>query len=209
MSKRVRRRRGTSTQHDEFTGADGEITVNTSDYRLHAHDGSTAGGVPTAREDEVADLSGVSDASTARSNLGGVPTTGGGNFPNVDADVTATDEEMNAVLTPYETATVELGGDFDAGEEVKCERIGNTVTITGVGGLGHSSSSSPGSSNAIPSNFRPSTLLEMVYSTDSLTVREIEVSATGTITTRYRDWSGSATSRTNTQVPPSITYIIT
>lgn len=99
MSKRVRRRRGTSTQHDEFTGAGGELTVNTSDHTVHVHDGSTAGGFKAARDSEVLkqdqNLSDLDDASAARSNLGVTGSTAGGDFPNVDADVTATDEELN------------------------------------------------------------------------------------------------------------------
>ena len=59
MTKQVQRRRGTSTQHTSFTGAEGEISVNTTNKSIHVHDGSTAGGVEAAR----ADLTNVSDAN--------------------------------------------------------------------------------------------------------------------------------------------------
>ena len=39
-------RRGTSAQHNSFTGAAGEITVVTDDWSLRVHDGVTAGGKP-------------------------------------------------------------------------------------------------------------------------------------------------------------------
>ena len=44
----VQLRRGTSGEHSSFTGAAGEITVNTSNNSIHVHDGSTAGGVELA-----------------------------------------------------------------------------------------------------------------------------------------------------------------
>jgi hypothetical protein len=44
----VQLRRGTSGEHGSFTGAAGEITVNTSNNSVHIHDGSTAGGTETA-----------------------------------------------------------------------------------------------------------------------------------------------------------------
>jgi hypothetical protein len=59
MTKQVQRRRGTSTQHTSFTGAEGEISVNTTNKSIHVHDGTTAGGVEAAR----ADLANVSDTS--------------------------------------------------------------------------------------------------------------------------------------------------
>jgi hypothetical protein len=45
MTKQVQRRRGTATQHTSFTGAEGEISVNTTNKSVHVHDGVTAGGV--------------------------------------------------------------------------------------------------------------------------------------------------------------------
>jgi len=58
MTKQVQRRRGTATQHTSFTGAEGEISVNTTNKSVHVHDGSTAGGIEAAR----ADLTNVADA---------------------------------------------------------------------------------------------------------------------------------------------------
>jgi hypothetical protein len=51
MTTAVQRRRGTSTEHATFTGLDGEITVNTTTYTAHIHDGATVGGVPLAKAD--------------------------------------------------------------------------------------------------------------------------------------------------------------
>jgi len=66
MTKQVQRRRGTSTQHTGFTGADGEISVNTTNKSVHVHDGSTAGGFEAAR----ADLNNVTGSDVASSVSG-------------------------------------------------------------------------------------------------------------------------------------------
>lgn len=46
MPKQVRLRRGTTAQHSAFTGAEGEITFDTTKKVLVLHDGVTAGGKP-------------------------------------------------------------------------------------------------------------------------------------------------------------------
>lgn len=46
MSTQIRLRRGTAAQHATFTGAAGEVTINTTDNTLRVHDGVTPGGVP-------------------------------------------------------------------------------------------------------------------------------------------------------------------
>lgn len=46
MPKQVRLRRGTTTQHTTFTGADGEVTYDTTKKCLVVHDGITPGGKP-------------------------------------------------------------------------------------------------------------------------------------------------------------------
>ena len=51
MSKQVKLRRGTTSEHASFTGALGEVTVDTTKDVAVVHDGVIAGGVPMARED--------------------------------------------------------------------------------------------------------------------------------------------------------------
>jgi hypothetical protein len=51
MTTQVQRRRGTTVQHSTFTGAEGELTVDTTKDTVVVHDGNTAGGIPLARED--------------------------------------------------------------------------------------------------------------------------------------------------------------
>lgn len=49
MATALRLRRGTTTQHNSFTGAEGEVTVDTTKDTVVVHDGSTVGGFPLAR----------------------------------------------------------------------------------------------------------------------------------------------------------------
>ena len=51
MAKLLKLRRGTTTQHASFTGAEGELTVDITKDTAVVHDGSQAGGKPLARED--------------------------------------------------------------------------------------------------------------------------------------------------------------
>lgn len=55
MAKVLQHRRGTTAEHANFTGAAGEVTVDTTDKRLVVHDGSTKGGVPAAKKSEIVD----------------------------------------------------------------------------------------------------------------------------------------------------------
>lgn len=51
MAKLLKLRRGTTTQHNTFTGAEGEITVDTTKDTVVVHDGVTTGGRPLLRQD--------------------------------------------------------------------------------------------------------------------------------------------------------------
>jgi len=60
MPTQVQFRRGTTAQNNSFTGAAGELSVNTSNNTIRVHDGSTTGGFELAK---------VSDITTAVANL--------------------------------------------------------------------------------------------------------------------------------------------
>ena len=68
MAKLLKLRRGTTSQHSSFTGAEGEVTVDTDKEALVVHNGSTAGGFPVARADGTGvtnfTISGELDAAT-------------------------------------------------------------------------------------------------------------------------------------------------
>jgi hypothetical protein len=73
MAKLLKLRRGTDTQHSTFTGAEGEVTVNTTNDSLHVHDGTTAGGTELAK----ADLSNVTAGSIGPTQLEATAVTAG------------------------------------------------------------------------------------------------------------------------------------
>lgn len=52
----IQLRRGTTSQHSTFTGLLGEVTVDTDKKVIVVHDGSTAGGIPLAKESNAAGL---------------------------------------------------------------------------------------------------------------------------------------------------------
>jgi hypothetical protein len=62
----VKFRRGTATEHSSFTGAEGEVTVDTTNDTLRVHDGSTAGGVRLAKHSE---LGGLADGSVTTAKI--------------------------------------------------------------------------------------------------------------------------------------------
>jgi hypothetical protein len=51
MAKLLKLRRGTTTQHNTFTGAEGEITIDITKDTVVVHNGTTAGGHPLLRQD--------------------------------------------------------------------------------------------------------------------------------------------------------------
>ena len=78
MATEIKLRRGTKAQHDDnagFTGAVGEITVDTTDDTLRVHDGSLKGGHVLAKlsdveaSDTLAELSDTSITSTAAGHI--------------------------------------------------------------------------------------------------------------------------------------------
>jgi hypothetical protein len=73
MAIEVKFRRGTTTQHNSFTGANGEITVDTTIKTLRVHDGATVGGTRLAKFSEIsassANLQSVTTNIVPQSNV--------------------------------------------------------------------------------------------------------------------------------------------
>lgn len=53
MSRQIQLRRGSADEHTNFIGANGEVTVDTTNKTLRVHDGETAGGVGLAKQSEI------------------------------------------------------------------------------------------------------------------------------------------------------------
>tara|TARA_B100002019_G_scaffold293463_1_gene321249 strand:+ start:13110 stop:14816 length:1707 start_codon:yes stop_codon:yes gene_type:complete len=66
MAKLLKLRRGSTSQHGSFTGAEGEVTVDTDKDTLVVHDGSTQGGFPVLRAEGGAQN--ISTTGTITSN---------------------------------------------------------------------------------------------------------------------------------------------
>lgn len=63
-TKRIQFRRGTNSEHSSFTGASGEITVNTTNKSLHVHDGVTQNGFELLRNDFNNSIGGTINGNT-------------------------------------------------------------------------------------------------------------------------------------------------
>ena len=72
MARQIQLRRGTTAEHSTFTGAVGEVTVDTDKDTVVVHDGSTAGGHPLATS--LADL-GVTASTAELNTLDGITAT--------------------------------------------------------------------------------------------------------------------------------------
>ena len=85
MATQLQLRRGTTSETGSFTGAVGEVTVDTTKDTLVVHDGSTAGGFEMAKADgsniEKLSKSGATKIATTSS---GISVTGGNSGTNID-----------------------------------------------------------------------------------------------------------------------------
>ncbi len=73
MANQIQRRRGTTLEHQTFTGAVAEMTIDTDKNTGVIHDGVTPGGHPLLRED-LANLQGIVSAGRGGTGLDHVPT---------------------------------------------------------------------------------------------------------------------------------------
>lgn len=95
--KQVQRRRGSTAQHAVFTGALGEITVDTDKKTAVVHDGVTVGGIPLARKsdsDTVAAAAATADAKADAAQ--GTANTGVANAATAQAEVDALEGVVTA-----------------------------------------------------------------------------------------------------------------
>ena len=111
FATQVKRRRGTTAQNDEFTGAEGEIVVDTQKHTLRVHDGETQGGFEMARQadlDNKADTSYVDGllATKADTDLGNIPT----NYDYVVESQMPTSANGYTWYRKYKSGWVEQGG---------------------------------------------------------------------------------------------------
>ena len=95
MAKLLKLRRGTTTQHSSFTGAEGEVTVDMTKDTIVVHDGGTQGGHPLAKEN-MTNVSSSSIAGRLATDSISPAKIGGG---TLGTDVKITDSNINGNLT--------------------------------------------------------------------------------------------------------------
>ena len=97
MTTQVQFRRGTTSQHGSFTGAVGEVTVDTDLDTLRVHDGAVAGGVRIAKfTDIAAQTIDISDSSSNTISL--VPGSTDVTFIGDDITIAAAGNTMTFTL---------------------------------------------------------------------------------------------------------------
>lgn len=110
MARQLQLRRGTTAQHTMFTGAVGEVTIDTDKDALVVHDGVQAGGFPAARESVVTahtgNTSNPHNVNKTQVGLGNVDNTSDANKPVSTATQTALNLKANLV-SPTFTGTPE------------------------------------------------------------------------------------------------------
>jgi len=102
MAKLVQRRRGTTAEHNIFTGAEGEITHDTDKETIVAHDGTTVGGFPLAREDL--------DNVNLENKIGITELKVSSNVAN--GQILTTDSSGNLSFSSIDLAGASVGGDL-------------------------------------------------------------------------------------------------
>ena len=122
MARQVQLRRGTTAQTSSFTGAVGEVTVDTDKNTAVIHDGSTAGGHPI-----------VSDQTVVLTDGTGITTSG--TYPNFTITNSAPDQTV--VLT--DGTGITTSGTYpnftitnSAPDQTVALTEGSNVTITGT-----------------------------------------------------------------------------
>ena len=118
MATQVQIRRGTSSQVAAFTGAEGEIVVNTTNDSVHVNDGSTAGGFELAR---------VDGSNWAITN--DITTTSNIDVGTVTADGLTVDGDIN--LASGGRARGAAGGDFQVSSGLTNDASEPTYTFRG------------------------------------------------------------------------------
>lgn len=69
MSIQLQLRRGTTAQCDAFTGAQGEVAIDTTLSQIRVHDGTTAGGIKVARDSDKQDVSTIQSVISANTDV--------------------------------------------------------------------------------------------------------------------------------------------
>ena len=114
MAKIIKRRRGSTTDHASFTGAEGELTIDLTKDTVIVHDASTAGGFPLAREDmsNVVGTVGLTQLNFSDGSTGQVLSTDGGgtlSFATIDVSATAVGGDLSGTVANAQIGSNTIG----------------------------------------------------------------------------------------------------
>jgi len=120
MATELKLRRGTTSQHSSFTGAEAEVTIDTDKETVVVHDGATVGGYPVARED----MSNVPNDTISGDQIAG----GDATFDsiNVDSGTLFVDSANNRVGVGTSSPAAPLHIDEFANPEIRLQIQGNS-----------------------------------------------------------------------------------
>ena len=135
MPTQVQFRRGTTAQNNSFTGAAGELSVNTSNSTIRVHDGSTAGGSELAT---VASTSNATNLTTGTLNSARLPTSGvaaatygnATNIPSITVDALGRITSASNVAISATVANTQITGLITSGQIASVANTQITGTIT-------------------------------------------------------------------------------
>ena len=141
MSTQIQRRRGTTSEHSSFTGAAGEITIDSTKNTIVVHDGSTQGGIPLAKESALASTVGaLTDVTISSVGAGEILKYSGSEWVNntlaeagivATGDIGSTVQAYDANLTSFVTALTLPTADGSAGQFLKTNGSG-TVSFASI-----------------------------------------------------------------------------
>jgi len=140
MPTQVQFRRGTTAQNNNFTGAAGELSVNTSNSSIRVHDGSTAGGFELANMNRSLRQFASTTSDELRSVLSDETGTGNAVFslsptiqsPTVETSIVAGNTTFNLVNTT--ATTVNFAGaatTLEIGAATGLTNINNNLEVDG------------------------------------------------------------------------------
>jgi len=146
MPTQLQLRRGTTNQHNTFTGVVGEVTINTTKKTAVVHDGSTAGGLELLRADmsnvfasatpTITSLNTSGDVSVGGNlTVTGTTTFNGGTITMGDADTdnVVFGADVNSNILPNTDNTYALGSSSKKWSDVRSVLLTTTGNAT-IGG---------------------------------------------------------------------------